>query len=87
MQNRNRKNNRRDALALFYFPENTVTRHLTNKLDVVTHCHDALRVTLLDFPAIVLPRMRRRPPSAADALISLGRDSSGSNPLCPQGRT
>jgi len=87
MQNRNRKTSQRAALQLFLFPENTVTRHLTNKPNVASHCHDARRVSLLAFPAIVRPDMRRHASSATDALISLDRNSPALSPLCISGRT
>lgn len=87
MQNRNRKIKHRAALQLFLPPQNTVTRHLTNKLNAASHCHDALRVSLLAFPAIVRPCMRRYAPSAADALISLDPNSPALSPMCNSGRT
>lgn len=87
MQNRNRKIKHWAALPLFLFPVNTVIRHLTNKLNVSSHCHDARRVSLLAFPAIVRPCMRRHASSAIDALISLDRNSPALSALCISGRT
>lgn len=82
MQNRNRKIIRRAALQLFLFPESAVTRHITDKLALPSHFHDALCVSLLAFPTTVRPWIGHYLPPAIDARMSLGQNS----PLCIQGR-
>lgn len=87
MQNRNRKIKHRAALQLFLSAENTVIRHFTNKLKFASDCHEAWHVSLLAFPTIVRPCMRRHAPSATDALISLNGNFSALGPLCISGRS